>query len=465
MKPLPKQSRIIAEVKESLNLAVPFALAQLAQSTTGFVDTVMMGWLGSDTLAAGALGAVTFTFLLMIMAATVSAVSPLVATAYGAGNTQEVGQVVRQGFWLAVILAMPVILLLWFSAPLLRAFGQDPDNIALATTYLHAIVWGYLPGLGFAVLRNFVSALSKPRPVIVIIVAGTFINIAGNYVLMFGKLGFPAFGLAGIGWASTVSLWTMFVALGLYVLVHKQFAMYRVFHNLAQFDRHIFWQLLQTGAPIGMLAIVEAGLFTFTTFLMGQLGTVTLAAHQIALQSAAYTFMVPLGVSLATTVRVGQLIGQGNSKAARLAGYVGISLGGLFMAGMAVLFWIIPETVISLYIDINDPENAAVISQAKALLGVAAMFQIVDGVQVCAAGALRGLKDTRIPMLIGILAYWCIGFSCSYFFGFQLGFGGLGLWWGLAIGLLVAAIALTCRFSQLSIRIQTRGKKPVLHGS
>jgi MATE family multidrug resistance protein len=445
------KSRVIAEIKECLLLAVPLAGAQLSQAATTFVDTVMMGTLGSQIIAAGALGAATFFLLLNIGSAIVSAVSPLAAEAYGGGRVEQVGRVVRQGLWLSVILAVPVTLLIWHSGTLLGLMGQEPENIALAEGYLRAIAWGYFPGLGFAVLRSFVSALSRTRPVIVTMICGTLFNVAVNYVLAFGKFGLPALGLAGLGWASTLSLWGMFVALAIYILSQPQLRVYGAFANLHQFDGKIFWELVRVGVPIGVLAGVEGGFFAFATLLMGQLGTVTLAAHQIALQSAVVTFTISLGISMAATVRVGQLIGQENPKGARLAGFVSIGMAAVFMGIMGIVFWIVPGTIVSLYIDTADPANAAVVSLAKTLLGVAAMFQLVDGVQVTAAGALRGLKDTKIPLLIGILAYWAVGLTCGYTLGFVLGWGSVGLWWGFAIGLAVAAGVLTWRFGKMAL--------------
>ncbi len=442
------KSRVIAEIKECLLLAVPLAGAQVSQAATTFVDTVMMGILGSQIIAAGALGAATFYLLINIGCAIVSAVSPLAAEAYGAGRVESIGRVVRQGLWLSVILAIPVTLLIWHSGALLRLLGQEPANVALAELYLRAIAWGYFPGLGFAVLKSFVSALSQPRPVIVTMIGGTLFNVAANYVLAFGKFGLPALGIAGLGWASALSLWGMFAALAIYILSHPQLRVYGAFTNLHQFEGKGFGELVRVGVPIGVLAGVEGGFFTFVTFLMGQLGTVTLAAHQIALQTAVVTFTIPLGISIASTIRVGQLIGQKNPQGARLAGFVSIGIAASFMAMMGILFWTIPGAIVSLYIDTANPANAAVVSLAKTLLGVAAMFQIVDGIQVTAAGALRGLKDTRVPLLIGILAYWGIGLSCGYTLGLGLGFGGVGLWWGFAIGLAVAAGVLTWRFSK-----------------
>lgn len=447
-----QKSSIISEIRATLRLGIPLAAAQLAQSLTTFVDTVMMGLLGSQTIAAGGLGAVTFTILLLVSSAIVSAVSPLVAEAYGANQSKMVECVVRQGLWLAIIFAIPISLIIFHGKSLLLLFGQDASTVALTEEYLRAIAWGFLPAIAFAVLRNFVAGVSQPRPIMIIVICGTFLNIAANYVLMFGKLGLPALGLAGIGWGSTLSFWSMLIALIIYIKSEATLKKYHVFRNLHQFNKQVFGEILHIGLPIGMLTAVEAGLFTVTTFLMGMLGTVTLAAHQIALQTAATTFTVALGISFATTVRVGQEVGQKNAKNARLAGYVGINLGGLFMAFMGIFFWLMPERIVSLYLDINNPANTEVVNQAKSLLKVAAFFQIADGIQVTAVGALRGLKDTRVPMFIGIFAYWCIGFTSGYLLGLRLGFGGVGLWWGLAIGLAVASVVLTWRFSTVEVK-------------
>lgn len=451
------RSRITAEVKECLYLAIPLAAAQLAQSATGFVDTVMMGLLGSRSLAAGGLGATAFTFLLLIATGVISAVSPLAAEAYGAGKPERITRVVRQGLGLAAVLAIPLTVLVLNAGPVLRLIGQKPETIALTQQYLSAIAWGYFPALGFVALRSFVSALSQPRPVMAIVVLGTLLNIAGNYVLMFGKLGFPAMGLAGIGWASTFSLWSMFLALVAYIQYQPSLHQYQVFRHLQLFERKTLRDLLTVGLPISGMIAVEAGLFTITTFLMGQFGTTTLAAHQIALQSAAISFNIPLGISLATTVRVGQLAGRQDFAAARLAGLIGISLGGLTMGLTALLFWVAPEQVVAWYLDVKNPANTAVVAMAKTLLGVAAVFQIVDGIQANAAGALRGLRDTQVPLLLAIAGYWGVGLPSGIVLSRQLHLDGVGLWWGLAIGLTVTAIALPLRFERHVKFLSTQG--------
>ncbi len=446
MKSAIQPTQFFSETKACLKLSIPLALAQFTQSATAFVDTIMMGWLGSQTIAAGGLGAVTFHGFLIAGSGILSAVSSLVAEAYGAKNPQKIGQVTRQGLWLALLLSIPISITLWHGDVLLQLLRQDPENIKLAHSYLKVIAWGFFPALGFTVLKNLVSSLSQTRPIMLVIIGGTLMNICGNYILMFGKFGLPALGLAGIGLASTLSLWGIFIALGIYTLSQAEFKRYHLLHKLYQLDLRVFRELLQLGIPVGILALVESGLFTATAFLMGQLGTVTLAAHQIALQTAAITFTIPMGISFATTVRVGQVKGQQDVAGASLAGYVGMMLGAVFMALMGILFLLMPEPIISLYLDIHQPENQAVVNLAKTLLKVAALFQIVDGIQVTAVGALRGIKDTYIPMMIGIFAYWGVGFSSGYGLSMKLDWGGVGLWIGLALGLAMAAIILPWRF-------------------
>ncbi|NJR37822.1 MAG: MATE family efflux transporter [Leptolyngbyaceae cyanobacterium CSU_1_4] len=424
----------------------------MAQAAIAFVDTAMMGKLGSSILAAGGLGAISFGALLIVGSGIVAAVSPLAAEAYGAGQPQKVGQVIRQGFGLAVLVALPTMVLIWQMRSLFSSMGQPPELLEQTERYLRAIVWGYLPGLGFAVLKDFASAISKPRSVIIITLCSVPLNIIGNDVLMYGKFGLPALGLEGIGWSSTIVLWVMFLAIALHIHHQRQFRIYGIFRGFPTFDRHLIQELLHIGLPIGIIAFVETGLFTVTTYLIGQMGVAPLAAHQIALETAGVTFRIPLGIAFATTARVGQLRGQNNPRGARFAGYVGIALGAAFMCGTAILFWTIPRPIVALFLDIQDPANSKVVELAQVLLGVAATFQLFDGIQVIAAGALRGLKDTRIPMVIGIFAYWGIGLGSGYGFGMVLGWGAVGLWWGLALGLAVAAGVLTWRFSTIHLQ-------------
>ncbi|HEY9853267.1 MAG TPA: MATE family efflux transporter [Leptolyngbyaceae cyanobacterium] len=455
-------SKILSEAKACLVLAIPLAAAQLAQASTNFFDTVMMGWLGSQTIAAGALGAMAFATLILICTGIITAVGAIAALTFGAGDFDRLSRLTSQGIWLSIALSLPSMLLVWYFSPILILLGQEPTNVALADTYLKAIVWGFPAALIFAVFRNVVSALNRPRPIMVIIIVGVLLNIFGNYVLMFGKFGLPAFGLAGIGWSSTISLWVTLAAIIGFIQFDKELKAYHLFRHLHQFDSLIFWEIIHTGWPIGVLLGVEIGLFALTALLMGYLGTVTLAAHQIALQTAAMTYMVPVGISAATTIRVGQLLGRNDPISARLAGYVGIGISAIFMAIMALIFWTHPDKIVSLYLDVKNPDNFKVVELAISLLGIATMFQIFDGIQVTAAGALRGLKDTRIPMFIGIFSYWCVGLFSGYILGLRLGWGGMGLWLGLVFGLAFAAVILTWRFHRVTLPLVEKEKLQLL---
>lgn len=443
------KSPILSEIKACLNLSIPLATAQLAQAATNFIDTIMMGWLGGDRLAAGALGAMTFATLIVMSTGLLSSIGAIAAVAYGAEDVKKIGRIAEQGLWLAMGVSIPITILLWNFGAIAIHFGQDPATVAVAQTYLRAIVWGFPAALGFLVLRNIYSAIHCPKMILAIVIATVPINIIGNYILMFGKFGFPKLGLAGLGWSSTFSLWIAFLT-GIAIIATKnEFKSYQILTHLKHFHPPVFWEIVRVGWPSGMLLTIECGLFTVTTYLMGYLGKVPLAAHYIALQTISITFMVPVGISYATTMRVGHELGRNNREGTKLAGTVGMAVGGLFMALMGIVVWQFPRTIASIYLDLNDPENIGVIELAISLLKIAAMFQIFDGVQVIAAGALRGLQDTRIPMIIGFISYWCIGLLSGYITAFQWGWGSLGLWWGWVFGLAVASVILPWRFYTL----------------
>ncbi len=434
------------ELRATLRLAGPVVAAQLAHISMGFVDTVMVGRLGPEALAGVALGNTIFFFFAIMGMGMVRAVGPMVSQAVGAKDPTAVGRSVRQGLWLAGGLGLLVLLILSNIEPVLRWTGQRPVAIDGATRYLDAIRWGILPFLGFAALRSFVEGLSRPLPVTLISFVGVVVNIGANELLMFGHWGLPALGLAGTGWASTIVFSVLFGALALFVHRTAPFAEHGVFVRIREPDPTYLRELMRIGAPMGASRGVESSLFTITTVMMGMLGTTALAAHQIALQCAAFAFMVPLGIGMAGTVRVGQTAGARDEAGARRAGGVAMGLATLFMVGTAVLFWTLPRPLVGLYLDLSDPGNAEVVALAVQLLGVAAIFQLFDGLQVAAHGALQGLKDTRVPMVIAMITYWGLGLGTGYLWGVWGGGGPEALWWGLVVGLAAAAALLVVRF-------------------
>ncbi len=434
------------EIPPTLRLAGPVVAAQLGQISMGFVDTVMVGRLGADALAGVALGNTLFFFLLILCTGMIQAVGPMVSQAMGAGEPDIIERSARQGLWLGLILSVPVLVLLWNIEPLLHLLGQSEVAVEGATGYLRAILWGFLPACWFMALRNFVEGLARPLPVTIITIAAACLNVGANYALMFGAGPLPALGLVGTGWASTIVFWTMFGLLSTLVVTRAPFRDYTIFGKIRVPDPSILRELVDIGWPMGISRGVEAGLFMITALMVGTLGATALAAHQVAVQCAAFMFMVPMGIGIAGQVRVGHAAGRRQRAGVRRAGYAAITIATVFMTMSMVAFLTVPEWIVALYIDTSDAANDGVVRLAVQLLGIAAVFQVVDGLQVAAADALRGLKDTRGPMVIGLISYWAIGLSLGYTLGIPLGYGASGMWWGLVAGLAVAAVWLTARF-------------------
>ena len=444
------------EARSLLILAGPIAFTQLGQISNGFIDVIMVGRLGPAELAGVALGNATYFMFTLMCIGTLHAVGPMVSQAYGAGRMEPIGRTVRQAFWLCVLMAIPIVTLFWFAAPIWTVMRQDPATIELAKDYLRAAAWGFLPFLCFNALRNFVEAVSKPWAVTVIILSGIVLNVIANYGLMFGNFGLPRLGLEGTGWATAMVHVSMFLALLTYVLTRKQFRAIRIFSRLARPDFAYLREILRIGLPIGGSYGLEVTLFASTAFFVGTFGAISLAAHQIALQCAAVAFMVPLGIGIATTVRVGQNIGQRSVIRATWSGYLGIGLALVFMGCTALVFLLAPAFLVGIFVPVDSPGTSETALLAIELLGLAALFQLFDGLQVAAQGALRGLKDTRIPMVICFVAYWLIGIPTGLVLGFGLNWGATGFWWGLVTGLASASAMLSLRFFKLTRQRQWR---------
>ncbi|MEO0557513.1 MAG: MATE family efflux transporter [Bacteroidota bacterium] len=442
------QHWVRGEVRATLVLAIPLVLVQLSQMAMSFIDVVMVGRLGTEALAAAVLGSTVFFTLALVCVGVILSVTPTVSQAVGAGDEATVGRATRQGLWLATFLGIPFVILLGYAEPLLLWTGQDPEVAALAARYLRAIRWGFVPNLWFTALRGLCEGVARPRPILAVTLLGVGVNVLGNTAFMFGRWGFPALGLEGTGWSSALVMLVMFKTLGLHVRFSARLRGYRIFAGLRRPDPEMLKALFLLGWPIGIGFGLEAGLFTAATLVMGQFGETALAAHQVALNAASVTFMVPLGIGMAGGVQVGQAAGGGDLTGAARAGWTAVGLGASFMACSALLFWLRPEWVVWLYA--GPQPDPAVAELAVTLLGVAAVFQLVDGIQASAAGALRGLKDTRVPMWIGAVSYWGLGLSLGAGLGLVGGGGPPGLWWGLTLGLAAAAVLLSARFWRLT---------------
>lgn len=446
------RSNLKAEIQEFFKLAVPLASAQVAQSATGFADTVMMGRMGADVLAAGGLAAIVFLSIMTATSGIVMGVSPLIAEAFGAGQKTRIQQIARQGLWLALLVAIPMMILTGHLDRWMIHAGQTEITVKLANIYLDIMLWGLFPAAGFAALRSTVSALSQARPVMFIVITGTAFNIVWNYILGFGKFGFPEMGLAGLALASVLALWGMFIALALYVLIHPRLKNYQIFQDLHRIRPRILQELVWVGAPIGIFSGLEAGFFMVIMFWMGTLGTEALAAHQIVFQTIVVVFMVPLGISYATTVRVGQWLGQRDLAGIQRAAWVSMGISTIFVLGVSITFLLFPKQVIGIYLDVQNPENEAVITLALPLLIIAAIAQVLDGFQKAIYGSLQGLQDTQVPMMLNVLGYWGVGLSVGYALGFHFGMGSTGLWIGQSVAIAVVAGLFTWRLCQLIVQ-------------
>jgi MATE family multidrug resistance protein len=428
-------------------LAFPLVLAHLAQHTISFVDTLMVGRLGNDAIAGIALGSTTFYFVIFAISGVLLGVSPIVSQAKGADDEAKISSVLRQAFVLSLLLVVPCWLLLQNGQSLFHWMQQPEDVAKQSGDYLKAISWGLLPTFIFISLRSALESLADTRPVLVISCINVILNVAANEVLMFGHFGFPALGLVGTGYASAIVMWCACLLMILYFCWNYGHLQIFTFDNLfSSQSRSQLWELIKIGVPIGMTIGFEISMFSASTFGMGWFGKEALAAHQIALQTASIAFMIPLGISIAASTRVGQLMGANDRVGARVAGYTGIIVSGLIMLATGLCFMFLPRNLIAIYLDLSDPENGAVVTKAVSFLFIAAAFGVFDGLQVAASMALRGMKDTRAAMVLTLIAYWGCGITSGAIFAFVLGVGGKGLWYGLVVGLAVAAVILFLRF-------------------
>lgn len=436
------------EFRATIALATPLALANLLQMLTYAVDVIFIARLGENELAASTLAVSLFGLVLWALTALTGAVAPLIAEAIGARarTPRPVRRATRMALWLAVIggvLGMGVCLLL---VPLMWLTDQDEALFPLATEYNSIIIFSLIPMLLAAVLRNFVSALGRPIFATLITGLGIVVNSIANYAFIFGNLGAPELGLAGAAIATNI---TALVILGAYVLAivtDPAMARYRIFYRMWRADWVRFRKILAVGTPIAFTVMAEAGIFGAAPFLMGTFGAAQVAGHALAIQLAALAFQVPFGVGQAVTIRVGYFFGSRDPVGVTRAGWAALAISTGFMSMTAAAMIAFPKTLVSIYVDPDAARNAAVVGFALQYLVLAAAFQLVDGIQATAAGALRGLQDTRVPMWIAIFSYWVPGIGLAVWLGLFTPLQGVGVWIGLATGLAVAAVLLLWRW-------------------
>lgn len=437
------------ETGATLRLAWPLILSNLTMALIGATDVLMLGWLGARELAGATLGFNLAMSCAIFCMGLITASAPMMASEIGRmpHSVRDVRRTFRQAIWAAIAVIIPFWFLLWNTEQILLNFGQQPDLARIAGTYISAYMWSILPFLGFIILRNFVSALEQPVWALVVSVIGVLSNALFNYALIFGNFGVPAFGVVGAGIGSVMTNVLMFGSMALVVMLHGRFRRYRLFGRFWRSDWQRFRALWKLGLPIGITMGLEGSVFGIAALLMGLINAESVAAHAIALQLASLTFMVPMGLGQAATVRVGIQYGRRDHPAIARAGWVSFVLGTGFMAAMALILLLAPEFLIGLFIDANAPGNAKVATLAVSFLAIAAIFQIVDGAQVVGAGMLRGLHDTTVPMVFALMGYWFIGIGVGAGLAFWQGWEGVGVWVGLASGLGIVAVLMLARWS------------------
>jgi MATE family multidrug resistance protein len=445
---LPRRAGWGHEILATLALAWPLVIANIAGTALTTIDVILLGRLSAEALAASALGANLFVAVMLTGTGVVTAVSPMIATEYGRRRygIREIRRTVRQGLWAACAIAVPGWLILWQGEAILKAFGQDPALAAMAGAYLRAMQWALLPMLAFTILRLFTAALGRPGWSLAISLAGLPVNLLLAWLLVFGHAGLPAFGIVGAGIATTLTALLGFAGMAAVVLSDRRFRRYHAFGRFWRADWARFRAIFRLGVPIGATLAFEVALFGATGLAMGWIGVDSLAGHTIALQITALCFMVPLGLAQAATIRVGRAQGAGSPAGVTMAGWSAFGLAMAFETMTAAMLLAIPGTLVRLFLEVELPGNAAVYAKAVAFLGIAALFQLADGAQVVGSGMLRGLKDTRRPMIYAAIGYWGIGAPLGLLLAFPLGLAGLGLWIGLAIGLAAVSALLLHRW-------------------
>src|SRR5690625_2256423 len=448
----------LKETRASIKLGYPLILTNLAQIAILTTNTIYFGQLGKAELAAASLASSLYQVTMIFSLGLVSATVPMLANVLGRrrSNIRQVRRILRHGFLSAVLIALPFWLLLWNADSLLIALGQQPETVQRALPYMHTLQWRLLPYLLYIVLRSFLAALERPLWTFLIACLGILFNAILGWVLIFGAFGLPSFGLVGGG--VSASLTSTFMFLGMALLVHKKrpFSRYHTFGNWWRFEWSMLSELWQLGISIAITFTLETLIFYAGVIMMGLIGETALAAHAIAMQISSVTYMIPLGFSQVATIRVGLSYGRAQLADAVRAGWVSYALGVGFMSIAARSMWLFPEQLVALFVKPDSEEGRAVLSLAVHFLILAAIFQIADGAQAVAAGMLRGLYDTRVPMLLALIGYWLLGVPIGAFLAFGANLKGTGIWIGFITGLSVVAILLTIRWHRFVVRLKAR---------
>jgi len=441
----------ISEARALLKVSSPLIAMQLMQFGMVTADIIMVGALGEKPLAAVSIGAVMYYFVWLAAYGPVMAVAPVVSHILGANpdETRGVRIAVRMGLWAAAFVSLPLMGLLVFSRPALLALGQPPDIVDMAMPWIQVIAFGLPFTLGYGVLRNFASATGRQGVVMAIAAGALLVNIALNYLLIYGNFGAPALGVVGSAIATAGAHAFSFACMLVLMYAQPFFRKFAVLRDFLEPDWERLRELFRLGVPMGMSMIFESMLFNAATLMMGTFGSAPLAAHQIAVNIAGLAFMIPVGLGLGATVRVGLAAGAGDAVAARRAGYTAIALSAMIGTFFAACMGLFPETLVALYLP-AESQGAEVARLAVTYVMFAAFFHLFDALQATGLMSLRGLKDANVPMWIAALSYWLVGFPVAWILAFSMGWQGTGVWTGLTVSLALAAIGMVWRFEWLS---------------
>ncbi len=432
------------QARDLLTLGLPLVGSQLAQIAIHTTDTLMLGWYDVTALAAVSLAGPVFFAVFILGAGFAMAVLPMVASSAGTDDDRQVRRTTRMGIWLSIAYGLVFTLPLMLFEPLFLAIGQDAEVSQIAGDYMKVFGLGLLPALLIMVLRSYLSALEHTRIVLWMTIAMAVLNALSNYILIFGNFGAPELGVLGAAISSLVSNMAGLTILVVYTQIKTP--QYTLFQNFQRPDWEAMVSVFRLGWPIGLTHLSEVGLFAVGSIFMGWVGTIALAAHGIALQIASITFMVHMGLSQAITVRAGKAWGRGDAGLLTAASKAALVLSGAMVLATVAAFLLVPEFLVGLFVDVNDPDRAEILAIGSVLLALAALFQLVDAAQVMALGMLRGVQDTKVPMMYAAFSYWIVGVPVSYVLGFVFDMGGTGVWLGLSVGLGVAGILLQHRF-------------------
>ncbi len=435
-----QRHRFGPHLRATILLGLPMVGALLAQILMGVTDTIMLGWYGAAPLAASVLATQLFLVLMLTGSGFAQAVMPMAAQALGGGDQKGLRRAVRMGFWVVSAFSIIALPVMWFAEPIFLALGQDPVLAGMADEYLGIAKWALLPNLFIMVMRSYLGVVNKAHTVLAVTLMAAGLNGVLNYAFIFGNWGAPEMGLRGAAIATLGSSLLSMTLLMCYGHWHPALRPHAVFKRFWRSDWAGFFELARLGWPIGISIMAEIALFSFSAIMMGWFGTIALAAHGIVIQITSVAFMIPLGLSQVATIRLGLAKGRQDCEEIAIAGKAVLLLGIGIALTLSMLFVLFPALIISLFLDMSEPEAAAILAFAIPLLIVAAAFQLVDTLQVLAAGLLRGLKDTRVPMQIALFSYWGIGIPMAYLLSQYSSLGAIGIWIGLAIGLSVASV-------------------------